>query len=71
MSNSIAGGAHKSSNEMIELYPNRHLRQMPRDEMGPGKITSHPIPPGGHFGKEPGQRELPRGGKKNNNELQL
>lgn len=71
MSNSIAGGAHKSSNEMIELCFNRHLRQMPRDGMGPGKITSHPIPPGGHFGKEPGQRELPRQENKNDNKLKL
>ena len=58
MSNSMEGEAHKSRNQMIELYPKRHLCQMPRDGMGPGKITSHPIPPGYRFGKEPGQREL-------------
>lgn len=40
----IAGGAHKSRNEMIELYANRHSRQMPRDGMGWDPERSPPIP---------------------------
>lgn len=44
---------------------------MPGDAEGPGKVASHANPLGGRLGKDPRQRELPKGEKKNNNALKL
>lgn len=43
---------------------------MPGDAEGPGKVASQASPLGGRHGKDPGQRELLKG-EKNNNELKL